>query len=100
MIHARKDYNRIQDPEGKIEKDEPVFLIRAKDRLFVPTVLCYTVLCYIANFLTGRIHWQVPYSLLVHCTKAIRWQHMINKDIRLPDMPFDPNLNEHMLENK
>ena len=32
MIHARDDYNRIQDPEGKIGEDEPVFLIRAQDR--------------------------------------------------------------------
>lgn len=31
MLHAREDYNRIQDPEGKIPFDEPVFLIRAQD---------------------------------------------------------------------
>lgn len=31
MIHARDDYNRIQDPSGKIPADEPVFLIRAQD---------------------------------------------------------------------
>ena len=42
MIHARKDHNRIQDPavddpklissgSSPIGKDEPVFLIRAKD---------------------------------------------------------------------
>ena len=33
MIHARKDYDRIQDPTGKIAEDEPVFLLRAKDVL-------------------------------------------------------------------
>lgn len=33
MKHAREDYNRIQDPEGKIPEDEPVFLIRAQDEL-------------------------------------------------------------------
>ena len=33
MIHAREDYNRIQDPTGKIGEDEPVFLIRAKDMI-------------------------------------------------------------------
>ncbi len=32
MIHARDDYNRIQDPAEKIPKDEPVFLLRAKDK--------------------------------------------------------------------
>lgn len=31
MKHARDDYNRIQDPEGKIPSDEPVFLIRGQD---------------------------------------------------------------------
>ena len=31
MIHARKDYDRIQDPEGKIPEDEPVFLLRGQD---------------------------------------------------------------------
>ena len=31
MIHAREDYNRIQDPAGKIGENEPVFLIRAQD---------------------------------------------------------------------
>lgn len=33
MKHAREDYNRIQDPAGKIGEDEPVFLLRAKDSL-------------------------------------------------------------------
>ncbi len=32
MKHARADYDRIQDPEGKIPADEPVFLIRGQDR--------------------------------------------------------------------
>jgi hypothetical protein len=31
MLHAREDYDRIQDPEGSIPDDEPVFLIRSKD---------------------------------------------------------------------
>lgn len=41
MIHARLDYNRIQDPEGKIGEDEPVFLVRAKDKSSVATVLAW-----------------------------------------------------------
>ena len=32
MKHARNDYNRIQDPTGKIPEDEPVFLLRAQDK--------------------------------------------------------------------
>lgn len=31
MKHARPDYDRIQDPEGKIPEDEPVFLLRGQD---------------------------------------------------------------------
>jgi hypothetical protein len=31
MQHARPDYNRIQDPENKIPKNEPVFLLRGQD---------------------------------------------------------------------
>ena len=31
MKHAREDYNRIQDPDGKIPEAEPVFLIRGQD---------------------------------------------------------------------
>jgi hypothetical protein len=32
MLHARADYNRIQDPAGLIPDNEPVFLIRGQDK--------------------------------------------------------------------
>ena len=32
MLHAREDYQRIQDPDDKIGEDEPVMLFRAQDR--------------------------------------------------------------------
>lgn len=38
MRHARKDYDRIQDPDNKIGEDEPVFLIRGQD-ISAPEVL-------------------------------------------------------------
>jgi hypothetical protein len=39
MLHARRDYQRrIQDSENKIGKDEPVFLLRAKDK-FAPAIV-------------------------------------------------------------
>ena len=48
MIHARKDYNRLQDPlaakDKGIPKDEPVFLLRAQDPLFVPVLTIYATL--------------------------------------------------------
>ena len=39
MIHARTDYNRIQDP-----KDEPVFLLRAQDQVAAEVVRIWVVL--------------------------------------------------------
>jgi len=38
MIHARKDYSRIQDPDKKIPIDEPVFLLRAQDQVAADVV--------------------------------------------------------------
>lgn len=38
MIHARTDYQDIQDPQGRIADDEPVFLLRAKDKI-APTIV-------------------------------------------------------------
>jgi hypothetical protein len=43
VIHARDDYNRIQDPAGKIPADEPVFLIRGQD-IAGPDVVRYWAL--------------------------------------------------------
>ncbi len=45
MRHARKDYNRIQDPENKIPDDEPVFLLRGQDPLAADTVRGYAQYC-------------------------------------------------------
>jgi len=41
MIHARKDYDRIQDPEGKIPDDMPVFLLLGKDKHAAKAVRFY-----------------------------------------------------------
>lgn len=41
MIHARPDYNRFQDPENKIGKDEPVMLFRAQDIHFIQVLEHY-----------------------------------------------------------
>lgn len=45
MIHAREDYNRIQDPAGLIPADEPVFLLRGQDTLACQAVRFYAELC-------------------------------------------------------
>lgn len=41
MKHARPDYNRIQDPSGKIPETEPVFLIRGQDLAAIPVLRYY-----------------------------------------------------------
>ena len=44
MKHARKDYDRIQDPAGLIPDDEPVFLIRGQDAAGGAAVYAYAAL--------------------------------------------------------
>lgn len=39
MLHSRKDYNHIQDKTGKIDINEPVFILRAKDKLAPEVVM-------------------------------------------------------------
>jgi hypothetical protein len=41
MKHARADYDRIQDPIGKIPADEPVFLLRGQDKYAAQAVEYY-----------------------------------------------------------
>lgn len=41
MKHSRPDYNRIQDPLGRIPRDEPVFLLRGQDQLAADVVRYY-----------------------------------------------------------
>lgn len=41
MKHAREDYNRIQDPSGKIPEDEPVMLFRGQDKYFIDVLYFY-----------------------------------------------------------
>jgi hypothetical protein len=51
MKHARADYNRIQDPAGKIPDDEPVFLVRAQDRFSGTIVRVYRMLLLLAGII-------------------------------------------------
>lgn len=44
MRHARPDYNRFQDPAGKVPDDEPVFLLRAQDPDAAEAVRYYSAL--------------------------------------------------------
>lgn len=48
MLHARKDYNEIQDPRdvrrGGIPAGEPVFLLRAQDKVAATIVRIWVIL--------------------------------------------------------
>ncbi len=69
MKHARSDYNRFQDPEGKIPEDEPVFLIRGQDPAGPATLEAYANLAK----LSGADMVIVAKSQL-HAEAMRRWQ--------------------------
>lgn len=60
MRHARPDYDRIQDPAGKIPADEPVFLLRGQDKWAAIVVWIYAWLVR----LTGgdRMIWRLSFA--------------------------------------
>lgn len=80
MIHARNDYNRIQDPalndpsllsEGSsaIAEDEPVFLVRASDQAFGDTLVAWMK----AHLDAGGDPLMTT-AVAAHLGKAIAWQ--------------------------
>lgn len=84
MKHAREDYNRIQDPEGKIPEDEPVMLFRAKDKLFVEILQTYR----------GKLLYHKAQPAMIelvdqHIELAKVWQ--ATNPTKLPDIPETPH---------
>ena len=79
MIHARDDYNRIQDPAGLIAEDEPVFLLRAKDK-FAPEVVAYW-----ASLLQREGTQPEMADMAMQHSRAMKdWQHINGK--KTPDL--------------
>lgn len=79
MIHARDDYNRIQDPEGRIPDNEPVFLIRGQD-VVAPDVV---------EFWATKAHEAGVDSRMVeaarkHASRMRRWQ--AEHGSKIPDL--------------
>lgn len=81
MIHAREDYNRIQDPAGKIADDEPVFLLRAKD-YFAPAVVRRW-----AELVAAAGDDDLAKNVTMHAERMERWQ--VENGCKLPDTPKD-----------
>jgi hypothetical protein len=80
MLHARKDYNHIQDPSGKIPADEPVFILRGQDQLAPELLLRWAAKLRLRGG-------QPEMARLVedHAQAMIQWQN--NRKSKLPDMP-------------
>lgn len=84
MIHARKDYQCIQDTTGgtSIASDEPVFLLRAKD-LIAPEIV--RAWAFKLRLLDGDI--DTVNKVLEHADKMEKWQ--FENARKLPDTPKD-----------
>lgn len=82
MIHARKDYNRIQDPAGKIGEDEPVILFRAQDKHFLDVLFRYR-----EQLLDDGRDQMDPMIIALddHLRRAAIWR--MQHPVKAPDMP-------------
>jgi len=88
MIHARDDYNRIQDPKGKIPDDEPVFLIRAQDKVSGDAVRAWIDLAEKAGAGTD-----ILYLAQEHAKKMDAWRKRKVPDLEKPlNTSFQDNL--------
>ena len=81
MIHARKDYQRIQDPIGKIAADEPVFLLRAQDQTAADVVRFYG-----KNLISQGGDVAIAALAFSHALEMDRWREA-HGDGKLPDLP-------------
>lgn len=70
MFFGRDDYNRIQDPEGLIPVDEPVFLLRAQDPSSPATIRKWAE----ENLKNGGDP-EASRSALVQAQRMDLWQH-------------------------
>ena len=85
MLHAREDYMRIQDPENKIPKNEPVFLLRGQDK-FAPELL----LRWAAKLRLDGGQPAMAEMVENHAQKMIDWQNSIVGNCKRPDLhPLD-----------
>lgn len=91
MIHARLDYQHIQDETGRIAQDEPVILFRAQDQHFVRILIHYRR--FVAA--SAKPDPNILEALDVHIQRASDWQHrnktkfpdMNRMDVRPPELP-------------
>jgi hypothetical protein len=99
MVHARPDYQRMQDPaledpallgEGSspIGADEPVMLFRARDKHFVAVLLAYRQLLVGDPDMQVDKLWPMLTALGQHIVRAKEWQ--AEHGCKRPDLPAPP----------
>lgn len=82
MIHARKDYDRIQDPDNKIPIDEPVFLIRGQDPVGAEAVRAWANLhaeSYGGNYPPGDAFQVLMRAVRLHADKMEHWARRVGR---------------------
>jgi hypothetical protein len=92
MLHARPDYNRIQDPENKIPQDEPVFLLRAQDK-FAPELLLRWASKMRLQAKDKVMADSMARMVEVHAMKMIEWQ--TKNGSKDPDINFFDSAYDH-----
>jgi len=80
MKHARKDYDRFQDPEGKIPEDEPVFLLRAQDAVAPGVVEAWALAAHSVGADENIVQHAYEHAQLMR-----KWQ--AEHGSKVPDMP-------------
>lgn len=82
MLHARKDYQHIQDPTGKIPELEPVFLLRGQDKTAPNIVREWAAQARVAGCRADIIQ-----AALDQADAMDRWQ--MTNGSKVPDMPTE-----------
>ena len=80
MKHARPDYDRFQDPDGKIPEDEPVFMLRAQDAVAPGVVEAWALAAHNAGADAGIVQHAYEHAQLMR-----KWQ--AEHGSKVPDMP-------------
>ena len=80
MKHPREDYNCIQDHSGKIAEDEPVFLLRAKDKI-APTI----VRAWAKHLKANGGDWRTANRAMEWADEMEKWQK--ENESKMPDTP-------------
>jgi hypothetical protein len=86
MLHARKDYSPIQDPRNLIPDDEPVFLLRGRDKHAPETLRFYARL--VENDTKGDVC--IVRNTRCHARTMEHWQE--DNEKKAPDMNLEDSV--------